>query len=267
MDLAALMKLLRDAQLPDGGWPYLPGQPAAAEVTVLAAAAGAAPSLSALTAASEGWAGLLLPAALHSHQPQREAADTLVKRLVTQILSAESQVVEDEDGVLGHDATLRAWSWMPGTAPWVEPTAYALLSLAACGQGEHPRAVEGRKMLLNRQCSDGGWNYGNPRVLDTDLESELGVTAWAVMALPPSDAVSRGLDRVLRVREEESTTSLSLAVLALTAHDAPLGDLPDRLSLRLQRGGATTRLDRLALGLCALHAAADLTHPFVLERR
>ena len=87
------------------------------------------------------------------------------------------------------------------------------------------------------------------------------------MALPPSDAVSRGLDRVLRVREEESTTSLSLAVLALTAHDAPLADLPDRLSLRLQRGGATTRLDRLALGLCALHAAADRTHPFVLERR
>lgn len=267
MDLAALMKLLRDAQLPDGGWPYLPGQPAAAEVTVLAAAAGAAPSLAALTAASEGWAGLLLPAALHSHQPQREAAAALVQSLVTRLLTAESQVVEDDEGLLGHDATLRAWSWMPGTAPWVEPTAYALLSLAACGQGDHPRAIEGRKMLLNRQCSDGGWNYGNPRVLNTDLESELGVTAWAVMALPPSDAVSRGLDRVLRVREEESTTSLALTVLALTAHGVPVGDLSDRLLARLQRGGATTRLDRLALGLCALHAAADAPHPFVAERR
>ena len=31
--------------------------------------------------------------------------------------------------------------------------------------------------------------------------------------------------------------------------------------------GATTRLDRLALGLCALHAAADAPHPFVAERR
>ena len=69
MDLAALMKLLCDAQLPDGGWPYLPGQPAAAEVTVLAAAAGAAPSLGAtaqyghlsFSAGADGalrWAGL-----------------------------------------------------------------------------------------------------------------------------------------------------------------------------------------------------------------
>lgn len=267
MDLAALTQLLRDAQLPDGGWPYLPGQPAAAEVTVLAAAAGAAPTLPALTAASEGWAGLLLPAALHSHRPQREAAAALVEGLVARILSAESQIVEDDEGLLGHDATLRAWSWVPGTAPWVEPTAYALLSLAANGQAEHPRAVEGRGMLLDRQCSDGGWNYGNPRVLNTDLESELGVTAWAVMALPPSDAVSRGLDRVQRARAEESTTSLALAVLALTAHGVPTGDLPDRLFARLSRGGPAVRLDRLALGLCALHAAAGAPHPFVLERR
>ncbi|MCK6525604.1 hypothetical protein L6R49_29730 [Myxococcota bacterium] len=266
MDLDALHRLLRDAQLPDGGWPYLPGQPAAAEVTVLAAAAGAAASLSALTAASEGWAGLLLPAALRSHQPQREAAAALIDTLIARILSAESQVVEDEEGLLGHDATLRAWSWMPGTAPWVEPTAYALLSLAAAGQAGHPRAAEGRALLLDRQCSDGGWNYGNPRVLDTDLESELGVTAWAVMALPGSDAVSRGLDRVRRVREEESTTSLALTILALSAHGAPTLDLPDRLLARLQRGGASTRLDRLALGLCALNVVAGAPHPFVAER-
>ena len=44
-------------------------------------------------------------------------------------------------------------------------------------------------MLLDRRCRDGGWNYGNRRVLGADLPSYPETTALALMALDGHTAV------------------------------------------------------------------------------
>jgi hypothetical protein len=54
------------------------------------------------------------------------------------------------------------------------------------------------RMLLDRRCRDGGWNYGNRRVLGADLPSYPETTALALMALDGHAAVAWGaaLDQV-----------------------------------------------------------------------
>jgi hypothetical protein len=55
-------------------------------------------------------------------------------------------------------------------------------------------------MLLERRCRDGGWNYGNRRVLGEDLPSYPETTALALMALDGHAAIEWGteLDRMER---------------------------------------------------------------------
>jgi hypothetical protein len=48
------------------------------------------------------------------------------------------------------------------------------------------------RMLLDRRCRDGGWNFGNRRVLGADLPSYPETTALALMALNGHAAVQWG---------------------------------------------------------------------------
>jgi len=93
------------------------------------------------------------------------------------------------------DQTLDGWPWATGTANWVEPTTHALralrLSSGAAGSDVlKERIGMGERYLLDRRCRDGGWNYGNRRVLDEDLVSFPECTALALIGLQGG----RGLD-------------------------------------------------------------------------
>ena len=93
------------------------------------------------------------------------------------------------------DPSLKAWPWLPGNTSWIEPTAHALVALkkvsgAQAGSRLRDRIVAGEKMILDRRCSDGGWNYGDRRVLGTDLPSYPETTALALLGL----AGNRSLD-------------------------------------------------------------------------
>jgi hypothetical protein len=86
----------------------------------------------------------------------------------------------------GHLA--RGWGWTPGTSSWVEPTAFALLSL----EGQHaqvlPSSTEKRRklgeaLLYDRMCPGGGWNCGNPEVYGVIDEPLVIPTSWALLAL------------------------------------------------------------------------------------
>jgi hypothetical protein len=97
---------------------------------------------------------------------------------------------------MGHDVSLRGWPWTAGTHSWVEPTALALLALCRAGYASHPRVGEGRRLLLDRQLSGGGWNYGNTVVFGTELAPQPDATGVALTALAgvvPSEAVERSL--------------------------------------------------------------------------
>ncbi|MEO8198138.1 MAG: hypothetical protein ABI689_15575 [Thermoanaerobaculia bacterium] len=94
------------------------------------------------------------------------------------------------------DTELAGWSWIERTFSWAEPTALVLLALDAAGQGDHPRAREGRALLLDRQIASGGWNYGNSRVFGADLRPAPESTGLVLAALAghvPATAIAASL--------------------------------------------------------------------------
>jgi hypothetical protein len=95
------------------------------------------------------------------------------------------------------DPALKAWPWRPGTSSWVEPTAHSLVALKKAA-GAHDsktlgeRVSLGEKMLLERRCIDGGWNYGNRKVLGEVLPSYPETTGIALMGLAGNKSMDLG---------------------------------------------------------------------------
>ena len=241
MALDDALSWLADTRTPEGAWPYVVDGDAAAEPTLYAHAAGAPASLEWLRRSELGWAWLILPLALED--------DALRERARGHILEAA--------GVPGpvpgdYDAELVGWSWTEGTASWVQPTAWAVASMRALGLGEHPRVLEGIRLLEDRQSSDGGWNAGTPEVLGTDLPGYLYLTGWVCLALPPSEAVERGLRFLEGVEAHPSTMNLALSILARRAHGRPVEALGQRLLERQSADGGFGQVDRTALAAWAL---------------
>lgn len=246
----------------DGSWGYLPKQPGRPEPTLFAAAAGAGVELAWLAEADLGWTRLLLPAALAAVP----GAEAMRREVAAGVLEHEVWAPEERSPIFDHDTLLRGWSWVENTASWVEPTAYAILSLKGIGLGGHQRVREGETLILDRQCDDGGWNYGNNGVFGESLPSFLGPTGWACLALPPSAAVGRALARLGQARAAPSATSLAMAILARVAHGAPVEDLPDLLLARQETDGSFNdgRADLTALAALALGAVEEGSHVFDL---
>jgi hypothetical protein len=257
---ARALDFLRRTRNSDGSWGYSAGAAGAVEPTLLAGAAGAGLALDWLKGAELSWGALLLPAALSGES----AAAQLRSHCLATILAAEALRPKVDATVLDQDPALLGWPWVVGTVAWVEPTAYAVISLKRCGQATHPRTMQGEALLLDRQCSDGGWNYGNRHIYGQDLESDLSATGWAAMAVS-APAVGRALDRLLDARAQPSTMTLSLAVLARVSHRADLFNLPTWLVGRQSADGSFRgRSDWTALAACALGAVVDGTHVFAI---
>jgi len=106
-----------------------------------------------------------------------------VRAAVSWLLALEGVPFRSDRAVHGHDTTLVGWPWVKGTHSWVEPTAYALLALRAAGRADHPRAREAVRLLLDRQLPEGGWNYGNTKILGNTLRPFPGPTGVALCAL------------------------------------------------------------------------------------
>jgi hypothetical protein len=83
----------------------------------------------------------------------------------------------------GHDPSIQGWPWIAKTYSWVEPTSLVLLALEATGNGDHPRAQEAIRMLLDRQLESGGWTYGNTTVFGRQLRPIPESTGMALSAL------------------------------------------------------------------------------------
>jgi hypothetical protein len=160
------------------------------------------------------------------------------------------------------DGTIPGWPWIDGTFSWVEPTSLAVLALRAARRdpvlarddalGERLR--DGERLLVDRVCPGGGWNYGNKRVFEVDLEPYPDTTAWALMALrgaPGTDPVVRpSLARLgALLRDNRSPLARALAVCALAAHGRPDSDLAGALAAQClgERPPADTRTRALAL--------------------
>jgi hypothetical protein len=125
--------------------------------------------------------------------------------------------------LLGHDTTIQAWPWTEDTQSWVEPTAINLLALRRAGHASDGRCRDAVAMLLDRMLPEGGWNYGNTRVLGTMLKPNLQSTGLALAALAgeplAAGHVRQSLEYLDRTVSAETTTaSLCYALLGGAAH-------------------------------------------------
>src|SRR5712692_3060459 len=220
--LAPRLDFLRTTQNPDGGWGFFPGKQSWLEPTAYALMA-----LHGDTASSQyferGWKlmrswqlpdGSWQPCAA-VREPHwttalavtvhclRGAHDDAFRSGVNWLLETSGSenglkfrlVHKLLPSVVELDPSFKAWPWRPGNSSWIEPTAHALVALkkassAQSGSRLHDRISSGEKMILDRRCSDGGWNYGNRKILGTELPSYPETTALALLGL----AGNRSLD-------------------------------------------------------------------------
>ena len=244
---------LAEVRNPDGSWGYLAGEAGRPESTVLAAAAGAGLAQEGRAAQAPAWGMWLLPAVAYPTHP------ALCAPVIAALIEAHSSLNPSDKWT---DGTIVGWSWVPGTYGWVEPTAYAMISLRRAAAAPE-RVEEGRRLLLDRQCDDGGWNYGNPEMLDSPLPGDPTCTAWALMALTAGPEVARGLEFLEEAIRAPSTLRLALAALAAEAHGH--SGLPWALPLaaRLASAPPRDRIDLAAIALAALRTVSGQAHPFV----
>ena len=241
---------------PSGGWGYLAGQSPVGEATLLALAAGAEGDSAWLDQGELGWSVLMAPSCLSERFPDRAQA------AIAPLLALKG----DPGGLSAgtYNASIQGWAWVDGTFSWVEPTAWAVISLQRQGLDGNARCVDGLRLLIDRQCSDGGWNSGTPDVLGAELPGYLYAAGLCAMALPPGDSVDKALKFAEGVRSAPSVMNLSFAVLARLRHGLdPTVEVKLLLERQQANGLFSTRVDRNALAILALRAAEEGSTPLL----
>jgi hypothetical protein len=111
-------------------------------------------------------------------------------------------------------------------------------------------------------CENGGWNYGNSRVLGETLWPYPDVTAVALIALqdraptPANQTSLRALERMMR--EAPSGTSLGWGILCLTLYNRDLEEWKKMLMNSFEKTRFLGETRALALGLLAFGSGASL---------
>ncbi len=200
-------KLLRSLQLPDGSWPPCATVPEPDWTTALAVT-------------------------LHC---QRGVSDAAFRRGVAWLLDTAG--IENgwqfriahflRPSVVELDPSFEAWPWRPGNSSWIEPTAHSLVALKKTAKliddpRLRDRVKQGEKMILDRRCADGGWNYGNRKVLGVDLPSYPETTALALIGLAGRSDLAGPLALAqLHLRTSRSPLAKAWLRVALMSHSEP----------------------------------------------
>jgi hypothetical protein len=265
---------------PDGGLPYTPGAPSFSEPTLLMilafVAAGDPANAQPLVDwvlkirnpngsiglnrefPAEGlWNTPLLAIVMHhmEHKTERDAAIDFV----LQFRSVRLQRSPENDV----NTLLVGWPWVPQTFGWVEPTSWALLALELAGMSDSPRAIEGRRLLVDRCLPEGGWNYGNKTMFNTVLLPFWEATALAQMAIGDhsKDLTDRNLNLLERALPEmHSLMTNAMACLCLNRFGRKTEAVRSRIrSMLTDENREDLNLANSALGLIALSGKRVLT--------
>ena len=257
----AIRNALLDARNVDGGWAYSRGRRSRLEPTcwallALGHAEGKRPDIEVLRRwpSENGWLidvanvppnvpfNALAALTLLESRSAAAEVDALVARIV-----ASSGGRFAQQWPLRQDNSLAAWSWIEGTFSWVEPTAWCLLLLkkrrSAASSEEAERIGVAERMLADRVCAAGGWNYGSSNVYGTDLLPYVPTTALALLSLQDrrdDPMVRRALERLQAdASQERSALALSLSLICMRIY-----------------GVETGRIERLLTDVCASHSPA-----------
>lgn len=238
------LEFLRENQNGDGGWGYFPGNHSRVEPTcyVLRAIGSKAThwntGIRFLESCQEKAGGFNPGPGIPGPTWVTQLAFPLLKQAKVNeksLASAANWILNTEGaegGVLqrflysvgkskvDQDPRLKGWPWRPGNNSWVEPTSHGLLALHWM-QGNAPdagiryRREIATRMMLDRRCDDGGWNYGNKRVLGETLPSFPETTAIALLGLIDRiDSLQPSLDRA-KAHLEASKGAYGRALLSL----------------------------------------------------
>jgi hypothetical protein len=249
-------------QNPDGGWGYFPGKKSWLEPTVYAALAlqnepaadrawtllsswqnpdgGWKPSadvemshagtaLSVTTAAARGEFGQPFQKGVKWLLGTAGIESEFYKRAILKVGSVFG-LVEDQ-----RDLSLKGWPWKPETASWVEPTAHALVALkqAAAKMPSNElreRVRMGEGLILDVQCKDGGWNYGNRTARGEDLRSYPETTAIALVGLQGRSELGRSFDLAKKMLGETASPmarawlTIAMRVNTIAVNEPPAGE-------------------------------------------
>jgi hypothetical protein len=212
---------LRSAERHDGGWPPQTGVDESTWVTALVA--------------------LLPPEALGS------GAHTRAVRWLVDTSGRETGLTyRVRERLLGRaippELEHPGWPWIPGAAAWVGPTALAMLAIGRSEQraltnAGRKRLEDGRRFLMARMCSGGGWNHGSVRALGHVSLPYPETTGMALAALRGTSGCN--LERAIAVasrflaecRSADALNWLRIGLLAhgrLPAEHRPPGDIAYR---------------------------------------
>jgi hypothetical protein len=219
------------------------------------------------------WTTPIAVLALLSFQDQREHALRAAKWILTQQgrkpswlatlfvrLSLGKKMTE-------LDPYLSGWSWTSGAFSWVEPTSYSLMALkklkpSLTGSNCEERIRQGEMLIYDRMCENGGWNYGNSKVLGEALWPYPDVTAVALIALQDltTSAANQKSLRVLDVtmRETASGTALGWGILCLTLYNQDVREWKEILEKSFEKTRFLDETKTVALALLALGNGASL---------
>lgn len=165
------------------------------------------------------------------------------------------------------DPYLSGWSWTAGAFSWVEPTSYSLMTLKKLkrsldGTNCEERIRQGEMLIYDRMCENGGWNYGNSRVLGEALWPYPDVTAVALIALQ-DQAMSETNQKSLRaldamLREAGSGTALGWGILCLTLYKQDVQEWKKILVKNFEKTRFLGETKAVALALLAFGNGASL---------
>jgi hypothetical protein len=190
-------------------------------------------------------------------------AGTARERALDHVLSNPARRVP-ADRITPHDPNLTGWGWADGTAGWVEPTARTLLALRLLRPNATGAIEEAAAFLADRECVDGGWNYGNRIVYGLPLPAfgqptAVGLVGLHGMQVPGADGdvVTRGVQTLRRLWPvERGPLTLGTALAAFR-----LLDLPDSEDVwhELERSLDAPNTDVISLAWIALASGPGLS--------
>ncbi len=280
---------LAAAQNSDGGFGYYPGKASRVEPTAWAAltpqpAAARARAWLAGAQSTDGWVRD------DRRAPVNYAFNALsaIALLVTPETRAEAERIGDAllqvrgvayppSPVVRQDNSLQAWSWVEGTSSWIEPTACCLLAvkrartLGLLDRATHTAGARidvAERMLRDRACASGGWNYGNAQVFDAHLLAHVPTTALALLAVQdrrPAPYVESGL-RFLAAQSsvERSGFALALSTLCLRRYGQPTDRLMALIAAQLPVSVPLANVVTLATLSVVLSDADEALAPFTV---
>jgi hypothetical protein len=271
----SLHEALLSARNDDGGWGYAEGKRSRLEPTAVALLA--LDLAGELIRVVERWqqkaAVIIEPGADTANYAANAQAALValstrtvpaawVLRLIESLAAVEGRKTPPGDPAISRqDNALRGWPWVGDTFSWAEPTAWCLLALKRASHhvpAAHARIDEGERLLIDRVCEPGGWNYGNSNVFRRNLPAYTPTTAIALLAMQGRDvpAVTRSLAFLKEHRlREKSGLALALTAICLGVYRQLAKDVLDALAYQWSRTRYLGNMYATALALYAVTRA------------